>query len=275
MTADYRVVDVTGHTLDATPCCGIKNRDHPGLRSKATWLRRHFAKGLRAEVLLTPQGVQCGYIEYLPGRYAWRGVEADGYMVIHCVWTHLRAYQHQGMGTALIQSCIADARREGMQGVAVVARDRPWLAGSAIFRKLGFEVVDTAPPDYELLVYRLRKSAATPRFKGNWEGRLKRYGKGLTIIRADQCPHTVKRSDEIAAVARQSFGLNVRIVNLMSYRDAQNAPTPYAVFAIIYNGRLLADHQVSARRFQTILKQALEARVSSRRTPGPARLRSR
>lgn len=33
-----------------------------------------------------------------------------------------------------------------MKGVATVARERPWLAGSALFLKNGFEVVDTAPP---------------------------------------------------------------------------------------------------------------------------------
>jgi len=36
-----------------------------------------------------------------------------------------------------------------------------------------------------------------------------------------------------------------RIVELKTFRDSQNAPTPYAVFAIIYDGQLLADHQIS------------------------------
>jgi len=257
MTADCRVVDVTARTLDATPRCGVKNRDHPGFRRKTEWLRSHLGKGLRAKVLLTPKDVQCGYIEYIPGKYAWRGVEADGYMVIHCVWTYFRAYQRRGLAASLIRACIDDARREGMHGVAVVARDRPWLAGSAIFRKMGFVLVETAPPDYELLVYKLRRSAANPRFKSDWEGRLKKYGKGLTIIRAGQCPQTIERSDAIAAMAARMFGLKARVVDLGSYRDAQNAPTPYAVFAILYNGRLVADHQVSARRFQTILKRVM------------------
>jgi hypothetical protein len=161
----------------------------------------------------------------------------------------------------LIQASIDDARIEGMHGVAVVARDRPWLAGSAIFRKAGFVMADTAPPDYELLVYKLRGSAANPRFKRDWERRLEKYGKGLTIIRAAQCPHTIKRSGEIAAVARKTFGLNPRVLDLDTCRDAQCAPTPYAVFSIIHDGRLVADHQVSARRFKTIMKQCLKDRA--------------
>ena len=37
--------------------------------------------------------------------------------------------------------------------------------------------------------------------------------------------------------------------------DAQNAPTPYAVFAVIYDGRLLADHQISRARFRNIMNK--------------------
>ena len=34
-------------------------------------------------------------------------------------------------------------------------------------RKKGFEVVDTAPPNFELLVKKFNKNAPTPKFKGN------------------------------------------------------------------------------------------------------------
>lgn len=254
MTAGHEVIDITRDTLDAVPRCGIKNRDHPGFLRKTRWLESNLEKGMRAKVMLTPKGVQCGYIEYIPGKYAWRGIDADGYMVIHCVWTFFREYQHRDLGASLIQGCIDDARREKTSGVAVVTRESPWLAGSAIFRKMGFDLVDTAPPDYELLVYRLRKSAATPRFRGNWTKRLQRYGDGLTIIRADQCPHTMKRSDEISQIALKTFGLEARVIDLKTHRDAQMAPTPYAVFAIIYNGHLVADHQISARKFTALMK---------------------
>ncbi|UCG88700.1 MAG: hypothetical protein JSW71_09255 [Gemmatimonadota bacterium] len=257
MTADYEVIEITNDTLDAVPRCGIKNRNHPGFLRKTAWLESNLENGMRARVMLTPKGVQCGYIEYIPGKYAWRGVEADGYMVIHCVWTFFREYQRRDLGASLIQGCIDDARREKMPGVAVVTRESPWLAGSTIFRKMGFDLVDTAPPDYELLVYGLRKSAATPRFKGNWEKRLQKYGDGLTIVRADQCPHTIKRTDEISAIALKTFGLKPHVVDLKTCRDAQRAPTPYAVFAIIYDGCLVADYQISARKFTTLMKPFL------------------
>jgi hypothetical protein len=44
-------------------------------------------------------------------------------------------------------------------------------------------------------------------------------------------------------------------VELKTARDAQAAPTPYAVFSIIQNGQVVADHMVSNTRFKNILKQ--------------------
>jgi hypothetical protein len=142
-----------------------------------------------------------------------------------------------------------------MHGVAVVARDGPWLAGAALFQKSGFEVVDTAPPDYQLLAWKLNLSSVNPAFKGGWERKLKRYNRGLTIIHANQCPHVAKFASEIAEAAEREYGLKPRVVELKTHTEAQNAPTPYAVFAVIHNGRLLADHQISRTRFRNIMKK--------------------
>ena len=118
--------------------------------------------------------------------------------------------------------------------------------------------MDTAPPDYELLVKKFNKSAPNPKFKDNWDKKLKKYGKGLTIICANQCPHTIRFADKIADMARRTYKLKPRIVELNTYRQAQNAPTPYTVFAVIYNGRLLADHQISSSRFRNIMNKIIK-----------------
>ena len=75
----------------------------------------------------------------------------------------------------------------------------------------------------------------------------------VMILRADQCPHTAKFADEIAEMARTTYGIRPRTVQLETLRDARNAPTPYATFAIIYDGQLLADHQISRSRFRNIM----------------------
>jgi len=255
MTRVPVLVDLDPANLDTLPCCGVLNAAHQGRCNKNRWLRTHFKKGLRAKVLLTPDRRQCGYIEYLPGEYAWRGVDAAGYLFIHCVWIFRKEYRRQGFGGLMIRSCLADAEEAGMHGVAAVAREQPWLAGPSLFLSNGFECVDTAPPGYRLLVRKLHPSAPNPSFKGNWEEKRKKYGHGLTIIRSGQCPYIAKFAGEIAQAAEHDYGIKPRIVELRSHREAQNAPAPYAVFAILHNGRILADHQVSRARFRNMMKK--------------------
>ncbi len=257
MAGAPRIVDLEPANLGSVPCCGVKNPVHEGRRRKHCWLGKYWWKGLRAKILLTPDNRQCGYLEYLPGEYAWRGVQAPGYLFIHCVWTFFKPYQRKGLGSLLVNACVEDASKSGLNGVAVIARERPWMAGGALFIKNGFEVVDTAPPDYQLLVRKLQAAAPNPAFRGDWDKKLKKYGPGLTIIRADQCPHVAKFTGEIAQAAIDDYGLEPRTVELKSHREAQNAPTPYAVFAVIHDGRLLADHQISRTRFRNIMRKAM------------------
>jgi ribosomal protein S18 acetylase RimI-like enzyme len=255
MAREPLLVDLDPANLDSLPCCGIKSPAHPGRRQKHCWMKANFKAGLRAKALLAPDGRPCGYIEYLPGEFAWRGVNATGYLFIHCVWIHAKQHQRKGWASLMVKACVTDARKAGMNGVAVVARDGPWLTDPRLFLANGFETVATAPPDYQLLVRKLDRSAADPAFKGGWDEKLARYSRGLTIIRSSQCPHIEKFAADIAESAEEDYGIKPRVVELESCRDAQDAPTPYAVFALIYNGRLLADHQISRTRFRNIMNK--------------------
>jgi hypothetical protein len=143
-----------------------------------------------------------------------------------------------------------------MSGVVVVASRGTWMVGHELFVKNGFERVDQAPPHYELLVNRFNDSSLLPKFTGGWEKRLSKYSRGLTIIRSDQCPCIAKCAREISETAI-SLGLEVNTVELTNYREAQNTPSPYGVFNIVYNGKLIADHPISNKRFNNILIEIL------------------
>lgn len=253
MEAEIRMVDLTKDNVVEFSCCAIKNPKHEGHRRKSSWIETHFGKGFRLKTLLGEKNVQFGTIEYLPGEYAWRGVEASGYMFVHCVWTYSRKLKGTGLGSRLIRAAVDDAKKAGMNGIAALTRRGPWLAGSAVFLKNGFEIVDKTPPDYELLAFKFKKSAPNPVIKQDWGEKREAYGRGLTIIRSNQCPHIAKFADDIAEMARTTYKLSPRIVDLKNYREAQNAPTPYAVFSIILDGRILADHPISATRFRNIM----------------------
>ena len=44
----------------------------------------------------------------------------------------------------------------------------------------------------------------------------------------------------------------------LDFRPRRNTPTPFAVFAVIYNGQILADHQISRKRFKNIMNKILK-----------------
>jgi hypothetical protein len=145
-----------------------------------------------------------------------------------------------------------------MHGVAVVTSRSTWMAGKEIFLKLGYEVAGQAPPHYELLVRRSDPKAPMPAFSGNWERKLDRYAKGLTIIYSDQCPYVAKAMDEIPPVAREEFELEPTVIALTGSRAPQASPNPYGVFSVIWNGNPVADHPISKTRFANIMNKLLE-----------------
>jgi GNAT superfamily N-acetyltransferase len=249
-----RLIDVNPENFDTVPCCGVKNAKHPGRQAKRRWIQTNVKLGLRAKTLLTANGEPSGYIEYLPGEHAWRAVSAAGYMFVHCVWTPAE-YQQRGNGKAMLEACLKDAKRAGKYGVAVVVRDGPWMADRRLFLANGFKCVDTAPPDFELLVRKFTPSAPNPRFKGDWNRKLQQYGRGLTLIHCGQCPHATKFITEIVQTAETEYGITPKVIELRSPGDAQNSPTPYATFALIHDGELLADHPISRTRFRNIMRE--------------------
>ena len=253
-----RLIAVDTENFDTLSCCGIKNLMHPGRQEKRCWLQKNAKFGLRARVVLGTNGQPNGYIEYVPGEFAWRAVNATGYLFIHCIWTYARQNQRKGVGSIMVGAVLDEARKAGMHGVAVVVREGPWMADRRLFLANGFNVADSAPPDYELLVSKFDSSSADPAFKKDFARKLSRYKHGLTIIRSSQCPHICKFADEIIETAKNEYHLEPTIVRLKSWRDAQQAPTAYAVFAVIHNGVLLADHPISRTRFRNIMSKLSE-----------------
>jgi hypothetical protein len=180
-------------------------------------------------------------------------------MFIHCIFVGFRKdYKGKGYGMQLLNECIADARSANMHGVAVVTRDGTWMAKKEFFLRNGFAVVDTAPPDFQLLALRFDDSAPLPRFAGDWEKRLAPYSKGLTIFRSDQCPTLAKAVSEISATTEKEYGIRPRIVELNDCKAAQTSPCPFGAFCVIYEGKIVAHAPISNTRFRNIMNKMLK-----------------
>ena len=252
--ADLKLIDASADNIYGLKLCFYKDTRQEGYRLKAEWLKQRFAEGLKYKVLCSESEGVVATIEYVPGEYAWRAVDVSGYMMVHCIFSEYKKYRGQGYASLLVEESIKDTRKGNMHGVAVVTRKGSWMAGKELFVKNGFEVVDKAPPDFELLVKRFDDSTPSG-FTEDWDKRLSQYSSGLTIISSDQCPYIVKAVREIAETAEKQYGITPNIIELKNSKDAQNAPSAFAVFGIIYNGKLVADHPISNTRFKTIMSK--------------------
>ena len=237
MDTDVEIVSVDASNLaERGFFCRKSRRKTEGYRQKLDWLAQPFSEGLQIKILYE-NGRSVGFIEYVPGEFTWRAVNAAGYLVIHSLWVVGRA-KKKGYGSRLVNTCVDDARKMGKHGVAMVTSSRHWLAGNSILLKNGFEVVDQAPPSFELLVKKTA-DAPSPTFPNDWDKRLAHYGSGLTIVRSGQCPY-INNAVKAALESAHEAGVEAKVVKLESCQQAQElAPSAYGVFNIVYDGRLL------------------------------------
>lgn len=255
---EYEIVDTNAGNIGLCSLCGNKPGRNEGHDRKSKWLKERYAEGLRYKVLRSRKFGDIGMIEYAVGNHAWRPVEAAGYLVIHCLMVSSK-HQGKGLGSLLLDNCLTDAKKSRCRGVAVVTSSDSFMAGSDLFIKAGFVSVDRIPP-YELLVKKLKKTALDPRFIVERERLCKRYRKGLTILAAEQCPYVIKSAERIAQASR-TLGLEPKVVRVRSARASRQLPTPYGVFSILYDGKLIAERPISATRFLNIMRRNAEQEV--------------
>jgi len=246
------IIDTSASTICKHGFCGFKDAKNEGHKRKTDWLKKRFAEGLKFK-LLQVDGADAGMIEYAPGAHTWRPVEAADYLVIHCIMIDKKKYKGRGYGPLLVEDCVADAKRAGRAGVAVVTSGGTWMAGADVFLRCGFECVDTARPSFELLVKKLRKAPA-PKFRTGWDRTLRKYASGLTIIRSDQCPCIAKCTADILQACKD-LRIRPKVVELRTGRQARSAPSAYGIFNVVYQGELVAEHPISGTRFLNIMKK--------------------
>lgn len=241
------IIDVTLDNVDKTGFfCFMSKKKAPGYAKKLNWLKERMTEGLRIKMLKLPER---GFIEYIPGEYAFRAVNADGFMFIHCLWVVGKS-KGKGSGKLLLDTCIEDARNAGMKGVATLCSDGNWLHGSEIFKKNGFECVSEEFP-FSLWVMKF-KPCENPAFCGQWKKKTG-YPEGLTIYTSDQCPY-VHDAELVAIQTAEKVGFPVRTVKLKTRDDIVNlSPTPYGSFALVLNGKLLGYHYLLEKDLLPVL----------------------
>ena len=103
---NIKIIDTNSDNILKYGICGYKSIKKPGFPEKVEWLKQRLKEGMRIKTLYSETGGTQGMIEYIPGEYCWRPVDAAGYMFIHCLWTNGKKYRGQlknsipdGLGT--------------------------------------------------------------------------------------------------------------------------------------------------------------------------------
>jgi len=247
---NIKIIDLKAEDFNKYGLGCLKNTKHQGFKSKSEWLKKRFLENLKLKILLENDN-PVGFIEYIPSEFSWRGVDAKNFMMIHCIWVYPKIYQGKGYGGMLIEKCIEDSKIEKKNGVIVVTSEGPWIAGKSIFLNHSFKPVDKRDR-FELLALNF-DNTDIPKFKEILS--IDRY-KGLNLFYSEQCPMCIKFVSEIEKACREDK-IPITISKIESFNEAQNNPSPFGVFSIVYNGKVVADNPISLTRFRNIVKKEL------------------
>ncbi len=249
------------HTIDASNVdrygffCYKSKPKSAGFRQKREWLAKTFPEGLHLKIIYEGNR-SVGFIEYAPGESAWRAVQAAGYMVIHCMWV-VGSSKGKGYGWRLLDLVLSEAESLGMYGVVTVSSSSTWLARRAFYQHQGFEVVDYAPPYFDLLAIRFSQGPL-PSFPADWDKRLARRPNGLVVYHSGQCPYHAMFVSSLSNAASQ-MGLPFQAVELASSWEARSlSPSAYGVFGVVYNGQLLSYRPMGGKTLRQMLEKPYE-----------------
>lgn len=250
------IIEVTPENVWKETLFCVKDLTNPGFKNKEKWFRKQYREGLRLKILKGDAGKPIGFIEYVPVSQAWRPVQAENYMFVHCMYVYSKKDREKGYGSLLINACEREARKEKMAGVCVMTSRGAWIANDLIFKKNGFMEVDQRGR-FQLLAKTWDNKVPAPKLL-DWTLQQKRY-QGWHLLYADQCPWHEKSVEALATVAHD-HGIDLKITKLTTPEAAKNAPSGYGVFSLLHDGKLIEDHYLSATRFKNILKKELGPR---------------
>lgn len=245
------IIDVDENNVESLGFfCLMSRRQSDGYQRKLRWVKARFAEGMRIKMLKLPRR---GFIEYIPGEYAWRAIEAKGFMFIHCLWVVGKS-KGKGYAKLLLNECIREAEESGMKGVAMAVTPGNWLIGKKLFLKHGFELADQAPPAFELMVKKFH-DMPSPRFSGNWAQKMDQCGMGFTVFRSDQCPYLEDAVNLLIDTAHEQ-NIPCKVIELTSAREVrEKAPSAYGVYNVVYNRRPFSYHYLLKKDILKKLEQ--------------------
>jgi len=232
-------------------CCAISSKStEEGVNAKKEWLSCRMQEGLSFKKLDARGKVM---IEYIPAENAWLPLDADGYMIINCFWVS-GSFKGQGYGKQLLAECEADAKDSGMKGVAVIVgnKKKPFLTDKSFLLHAGYEVCDSCPPFFELVVKRFDKKDSAPQFKECAKRGMGEGIKGIDIFYTSQCPFTVPYIKLLEPVILSS-DYPVRIHRITTREMAQQHLCPVTTYSVFLNGQFYTNEILTQVKLEKLI----------------------
>lgn len=238
-------------------CCAIGNDKRNKLRadSKKDWMKERFADGL-VFIRLDARGKF--FIEYMPIEKAWKPVLGENFLLINCLWVSGK-YKEKGIAKDLLDECIEDAKSRNKDGIAVVTGNKvmPFLTDKKFFLHHGFEVVDEAPPYFELLVLKLNSNAKEPEFTEYAKKAVCEQKDGFTFIYSNQCPFMEEYIQLLSKILEKK-NIPYEAIKLESSEEAKNIGSPFGTLGIYYNGDFQTHILMSEKKFDKFVDDLVD-----------------
>ncbi|MFX1374745.1 MAG: GNAT family N-acetyltransferase [Promethearchaeota archaeon] len=253
-----KIIDINEENIDKQEMfCKKTKKKLTGYQNKLKWIKERFKEGLKYKLLIVKEGnkeTSRGMIEYIPGEYNWRGIRADGWIVIHCIWVVGKAKNH-GYGSQLLKLAIKDAKEAGMHGIVGMSADKGgWLPKSKIYLSHGFEMVDEAEPYFKLYAKKFSENVTIPKFYPISEEKKKEYEEGVAIFYTDQCPYL---ADLVEELKQEPNGNKIKAIKIENCKEAQkNGIYPYGTYCIICNGSISLYKHPTRKEIQAIINKS-------------------
>lgn len=237
-------------------CCAINNKaTTTGVLAKKAWLNERIDEGLRFKKLNARGKV---FIEYLPAEMGWLPLNATGYMLINCHWVS-GSYKGKGYGSELLLECEKEAKSLGLKGIVVVTgnKKRPYLSDKSFYLKSGYEVVDCAPPYFELLAKRFDNKAELPRFTHSAKEGLPGEIKGVDIFYTAQCPFTLPYI-ELLKPTIFAADIPIRTHQIKSREEAQSHFCPVTTYSVFVDGKFYTHEILTTKKLDQLIQEMIK-----------------
>lgn len=245
------MVQLTQNNLaDEHICCAISDRKcQSGVAMKKMMIGNKIPAGY---VFKKREGRGKVFAEYCPIEISLLPVHAPGFTALNCFWVSGQ-YKGQGYAHTLMQQCLNDSRHT--EGIVVITanKKKPYLTDKTFFQHYGFVTCDSAPPYFELLVYKHNLQAADPYFFADAKRNNIANSPGIVVYYSNQCPFTDYYTNSVFAPLAKAHNIAFRAVNIADRSDTEQLPCAFNIYSVFLNGQFVTHEILNEKKINQLL----------------------